>query len=51
MAEGIESESQLASLRALGCDLAQGFLFARAVPPAEIATMLGGEARNLRKAA
>jgi EAL domain-containing protein (putative c-di-GMP-specific phosphodiesterase class I) len=51
MAEGIESESQLASLRELGCDLAQGFLFARAVPPAELAAMLGGEARDLRQAA
>jgi diguanylate cyclase (GGDEF)-like protein/PAS domain S-box-containing protein len=51
MAEGIESESQLASLRELGCDLAQGFLFARPVPPAELAAMLGGEARHLRQAA
>jgi diguanylate cyclase (GGDEF)-like protein/PAS domain S-box-containing protein len=51
MAEGIESESQLASLRELGCDLAQGFLFARAVPPAELAAMLGGEAHDLRHAA
>jgi len=51
MAEGIESESQLASLRELGCDLAQGFLFARAVPPTELAAMLGGEARELRQAA
>ena len=51
MAEGIESESQLAALRDLGCDLAQGFLFARAVPPAEIATMLGERSRDLRKAA
>ena len=40
MAEGIESEAQLASLRELGCDLAQGFLFARAVPPAELAQLL-----------
>jgi diguanylate cyclase (GGDEF)-like protein/PAS domain S-box-containing protein len=51
MAEGIESESQLASLRELGCDLAQGFLFARAVPPAEIAEMLGGTTGRLRRAA
>jgi EAL domain-containing protein (putative c-di-GMP-specific phosphodiesterase class I) len=51
MAEGIESESQLASLRELGCDLAQGFLFARAVPPAELAAMLGGAARDMRQAA
>jgi EAL domain-containing protein (putative c-di-GMP-specific phosphodiesterase class I) len=51
MAEGIESESQLASLRELGCDLAQGFLFARAVPPAELAGLLGGKVRDLRRAA
>jgi len=51
MAEGIESEAQLASLRELGCDLAQGFLFARAVPPAELAELLGGAARGLRDAA
>ncbi|HMG98389.1 MAG TPA: EAL domain-containing protein, partial [Gaiellales bacterium] len=51
MAEGIESEAQLASLRDLGCDLAQGFLFARAVPPAELAELLGGAARDLRDAA
>jgi EAL domain-containing protein (putative c-di-GMP-specific phosphodiesterase class I) len=51
MAEGIESESQLASLRELGCDLAQGFLFARAVPPAELAELLDGKARELRQAA
>jgi EAL domain-containing protein (putative c-di-GMP-specific phosphodiesterase class I) len=51
MAEGIESEAQLASLRDLGCDLAQGFLFAHAVPPAELAELLGGAARDLRHAA
>ena len=47
MAEGIESEAQLASLRELGCDLAQGFLFARAMPPAELAELLGGAAWEL----
>jgi diguanylate cyclase (GGDEF)-like protein/PAS domain S-box-containing protein len=51
MAEGIESEAQLASLRELGCDLAQGFLFARAIPPAELAGLLGGKVRDLRRAA
>ena len=51
MAEGIESEAQLASLRNLGCDLAQGFLFARALPPAELAELLGGAAWGLRHAA
>ena len=43
MAEGIESEAQLASLRELGCDLAQGFLFARAVPPDALTGVLDAE--------
>ena len=51
VAEGIESDGQLASLRELGCDLAQGFLFARPVPPAELEALLGGAARGLRQAA
>ena len=33
VAEGIESRGQLRSARALGCDVAQGFLFARPAPP------------------
>ncbi len=32
VAEGVETERQLAELRALGCDRAQGFLFSPAVP-------------------
>jgi diguanylate cyclase (GGDEF)-like protein/PAS domain S-box-containing protein len=40
MAEGIESPAQLASLRELGCNLAQGFLFARAMPPDDLAERL-----------
>jgi len=39
-AEGVETAEQLAGLRALGCDLAQGFLMARPVPPAELETLL-----------
>jgi EAL domain-containing protein (putative c-di-GMP-specific phosphodiesterase class I) len=39
-AEGIETEAQLASLRALGCDRAQGFLFARPAPAADITPLL-----------
>ncbi len=40
IAEGIESDGQLASVRALGCDLAQGFLFARPVPAGELDRVL-----------
>jgi diguanylate cyclase (GGDEF)-like protein len=32
VAEGVQTESQLATLRGLGCDLAQGFLFSRPLP-------------------
>ncbi|MFL5922262.1 MAG: putative bifunctional diguanylate cyclase/phosphodiesterase [Gaiellaceae bacterium] len=42
IAEGIESDSQLASLRGLGCDLAQGFLFARPLPAEDVRNVLAG---------
>jgi diguanylate cyclase (GGDEF)-like protein len=37
VAEGIEEPAQLLHLRRLGCELGQGFLFARPMPAAEIA--------------
>jgi diguanylate cyclase (GGDEF)-like protein/PAS domain S-box-containing protein len=40
IAEGVESEGQMTSVRELGCDLAQGFLFARPVPADELGRML-----------
>jgi diguanylate cyclase (GGDEF)-like protein/PAS domain S-box-containing protein len=40
VAEGVETEGQLELLRQQGCELAQGFLFARALPAEEIAQLL-----------
>lgn len=37
IAEGVESEEQLAVLRDLGCDVVQGFLFSRPLPAADMA--------------
>jgi diguanylate cyclase (GGDEF)-like protein/PAS domain S-box-containing protein len=40
IAEGVETERQLELLRVLGCDLAQGFHFARPRPPDEITALI-----------
>jgi EAL domain-containing protein (putative c-di-GMP-specific phosphodiesterase class I) len=40
IAEGIESESQLAYLVGKGCDLLQGFYFARPIYPEDVPNML-----------
>ena len=53
IAEGIERPEQLAPLRAMGCQMAQGFHFAPALPPANLEAMLGaaepGTAAFLRR--
>lgn len=40
VAEGVETEVQLDELRRLGCDLAQGFLMSRPVPPLRLHDVL-----------
>ncbi len=40
IAEGVETTEQLAALRRLGCRYAQGFLWSRAVPVAELASTI-----------
>jgi EAL domain-containing protein (putative c-di-GMP-specific phosphodiesterase class I) len=40
VAEGIESEGQLASMRELDCDMPQGFLFERPMPADEMSDLL-----------
>ncbi len=40
VAEGVETEEQAEFLRESGCELAQGFLYARALPPAELETFV-----------
>jgi diguanylate cyclase (GGDEF)-like protein/PAS domain S-box-containing protein len=40
IAEGVETEAQLAEVRAIGCDMAQGYLIARPLPADELRALL-----------
>jgi diguanylate cyclase (GGDEF)-like protein/PAS domain S-box-containing protein len=40
IAEGVESETQLAELKRLGCDYAQGHLFAKAMPAEKVTQLV-----------
>ncbi|WP_412061352.1 putative bifunctional diguanylate cyclase/phosphodiesterase [Rubrivirga sp. IMCC45206] len=44
VAEGIETAEQRAALVEMGCDWGQGYLFARPLPPDEIATLIAADA-------
>jgi EAL domain-containing protein (putative c-di-GMP-specific phosphodiesterase class I) len=44
VAEGIERPGQLNELRALGCDIGQGYLLARPMEAAELSRRLGVDA-------
>ncbi len=47
IAEGVETEEQLNALRAMGCDLVQGYYFSRPVPPLEYETFIEEKKRRL----
>ncbi|EQD35210.1 Diguanylate phosphodiesterase, predicted domain protein, partial [mine drainage metagenome] len=40
VAEGIETEAELACLTGLGCEVGQGFLFSPAMPASEVPALL-----------
>jgi predicted signal transduction protein with EAL and GGDEF domain len=40
VAEGVESVDQVRRLRALGCDLGQGYHFGRPLPPEDLTSRL-----------
>lgn len=48
VAEGIEDEGQVPVLRALGCGMGQGYLFARPMPPDELRALLTTDALAVR---
>jgi diguanylate cyclase (GGDEF)-like protein/PAS domain S-box-containing protein len=50
LAEGIETEGELAFVQERGCVMGQGFLFSKAVPPEEIIAMSFGGVRDAREA-
>ncbi len=47
IAEGVETEEQMKTLRDMGCDLVQGFYFSKPVPPEEFEAFLLEKKRRL----
>ena len=50
VAEGIETEGQLAHMRTVGCDVGQGYLFSRPVPAAEVTAFLAAAREDAQAA-
>ncbi len=50
VAEGVETAEQLAFLKSLGCDAAQGYYFSKPVPAEEFSQLLGGWPQRARAA-
>jgi hypothetical protein len=46
VAEGVETEAQLALLRELGCDFAQGYLLSRPIPADEFERFMRDSGRS-----
>jgi diguanylate cyclase (GGDEF)-like protein len=46
IAEAVETPEQLADLCAMGCDAAQGYYFARPLPPGEVAALLARQVES-----
>lgn len=44
--EGVEDGSQEEMLRAMGCDVMQGYLFGRPMPPTDLKTWINGRSMN-----
>jgi EAL domain-containing protein (putative c-di-GMP-specific phosphodiesterase class I) len=49
VAEGVETFSQAAELRQMGCGYGQGFLFSKAVPASGLAACLKGEGKPTKR--
>jgi EAL domain-containing protein (putative c-di-GMP-specific phosphodiesterase class I) len=45
VAEGVETQAQLMTLREIGCEYAQGYLFSKPAPVEEIEQLLSADPR------